>query len=350
MIAVVSLTLDKDAGPLPQDSTLMVRPRSALGLKYVEITRGKSSEGFQDGDTIALAQAKTPVELDEFLNMFDEQTRAASQANLEGFGTALAGRGESINTAIGSFRPLLRDIQPVMRNLSSPETGLERLVVELGDAAEIVAPAAEEQASMFRGIDTTMAALREVRPEIQESITEGKPALDAGIENFPQQRPFLANTEGLMRELRPGVRALRTAAPVLSDALATGIEVLPKTPPLNRRLESLLEELQTFVNDPLVPRGIQSTNELVESLAPTLDYLAPTQTVCNYVTLWFRNISSLLSEGDRNGTWQRFIIVTTPQGPNNEGGPSSGPANGPTADNHLHINPYPNTAAPGPAA
>ena len=96
-----------------------------------------------------------------------------------------------------------------------------------------------------------------------------------------------------------------------------------------------------------MPRGIRSTNELVESLDPTLDYLAPTQTVCNYLTLWFRNISSLLSEGDRNGTWQRFIIVTTPQGPNNEGGPSSAPANGPTVDNHLHINPYPNTAAPG---
>ena len=85
----------------------------------------------------------------------------------------------------------------------------------------------------------------------------------------------------------------------------------------------------------------------MKSAAPTLDYLAPTQTVCNYVTLFFRNISSLLSEGDQNGTWQRFIIVTTPQGPNNEGGPSSGPANGPTIDNHLHTNPYPNTAAPG---
>ena len=324
-----------------------MRPRSALGLKYVEITRGRSRETYEDGDTIRLAQAETPVELDEFLNMFDEDTRAASQANLEGFGTAFAGRGESINTAIGAFRPLLRDIQPVMRNLSDPETNLERLVVELGDAAAIVAPAAETQASLFRNLDTTMAALSEVRPEIQESITEGKPALDAGIENFPQQRPFLANTEGLMRELRPGIRALRTAAPVLSDALVTGREVLPKTPPLNRRLESLLQELQTFANDPLVPRGIRSTTQLVDSLEPTLDYLAPTQTVCNYLTLWFRNISSLLSEGDRNGTWQRFIIVTTPQGPNNEGGPASAPANGPLEANHLHINPYPNTAAPG---
>ena len=120
VIAVLTLTLDKDAGPLPKDSTLLVRPRSALGLKYVEITRGRSSQTYQDGDTIALAQAKTPVELDEFLNMFDEDTRAASQANLEGFGTAFAGRGESINTAIGAFRPLLTrhhpgDAQPLRR-------------------------------------------------------------------------------------------------------------------------------------------------------------------------------------------------------------------------------------------
>jgi virulence factor Mce-like protein len=348
VIAVLGLTLDKDAGPLPKDSTLLVRSRSALGLKYVEITRGHSSQGYEDGDTIALVHAKTPVELDEFLNMFDENTREASQANLEGFGTAFAGRGESINTAIGAFRPLLRDVVPVMQNLSSPQTGLGTFITELSDTAAIVAPAAETQASLFRNADATMAALREVaRPYIQDSITGAKPALDAGIESLPRQRPFLANTEGLMRDLRPGVRALRTAAPELASALQTGIEVLPKTPPLNQRLNSLLQELKTFAEDPLVPRGIQNTTDLVNSLKPTLDYLAPTQTVCNYLTLWFRNISSLLSEGDRNGTWQRFIIVTTPQGPNNEGGPSSGPANGPTAANHLHINPYPNTAAPG---
>ena len=348
VIAVLGLTLDEDAGPLPKDSTLLVRSRSALGLKYVEIARGRSQETYQDGDTIALTHAKTPVELDEFLNMFDESTRAASQANLEGFGTAFAGRGESINTAIGAFRPLLRDVIPVMRNLSAPETGLGTFVQELSDTTAILAPAAETQASLFRNLDATMAALREVaRPFIQDSIEGGKPALDAGIESLPRQRPFLANTEGLMRELQPGVRALRTAAPELASALGTGIEVLPKTPPLNQRLESLLQELKTFADDPLVPRGIQDTTELVDSLRPTLDYLAPTQTVCNYLTLWFRNISSLLSEGDSNGTWQRFIIVTTPQGPNNEGGPSAAPANGPTASNHLHINPYPNTAAPG---
>jgi hypothetical protein len=70
--------------------------------------------------------------------------------------------------------------------------------------------------------------------------------------------------------------------------------------------------------------------------------------VCNYLTLWFRNVSSLLSEGDAHGTWQRFIVVNAPPGPNNEGGPSSGPANGgPDAANFLHSNPYPNTPGGG---
>ena len=60
-------------------------------------------------------------------------------------------------------------------------------------------------------------------------------------------------------------------------------------------------------------------------------------------------MSSLLSVGDQNGTWQRFIIIATPLGPNNEGGPSSAPANdGSTSPgNFLHANNYPNTAAPG---
>ena len=348
-IAVLDLTLERTVSPLPNDSTLIVRPRSALGLKYVEITRGTGSEGFDDGATIPITAATPePVEFDEVLNMFDEETRDAAATNTTGFGDALAGRGESINTAIGAFRPLLRDILPVAQNLASPETNLRRFFGELGDAAAIVAPAAEAQAELFVNLDTTFGALREVaRPYIQDSISGGVPALDTAIRTLPVQRPFLRNAEGLFRELRPGAAALRASAPTIADALEEGTRVLPRTPPFNRRLASLLDELETFAEDPMVPRGLNATTRTLESLDPTLAYLAPTQTVCNYLTLWFRNISSLLSVGDRNGTWQRFIIVATPQGPNSEGGPASAPANGPTVENHLHTNPYPNTAAPG---
>jgi hypothetical protein len=109
----------------------------------------------------------------------------------------------------------------------------------------------------------------------------------------------------------------------------------------------VFEALADFSDDPLVARGISQLTRLMASLRPTLRFITPAQTRCNYATLWFRNIASLLSEGDSNGTWQRFIIIATPQGRNNEGGPSSAPANGPEPDNYLHQNPYPNSAAPG---
>jgi virulence factor Mce-like protein len=346
--ALLALKMEKAVDPLPKDSTFIIRPRSALGLKYVEITRGKSDEGYSDGDLAKLEQM-TPeqVEFDEVANMFDEETRRANQLSLEGFGNAIAGRGSSINQAIGAFRPLLRDAVPVLRNLSDPDTHLTRFFSELGDAAAIVAPAAEAQAELFVNLDTTFSALNTVKPEIQESIEEGPATLDNAIENFPVIRPFLANTQALFRELRPGVRSLRGAAPDLADALDIGTPVLRRSVELNRRLEPLLQALADFAQDPMVPRGVRKLTDAAASLNPTLQFLAPAQTVCNYGTLWFRNVSSLLSEGDANGTWQRFIIVATPPGPNNEGGPSDAPANGPNAPNFLHTNPYPLTAAPG---
>ena len=119
---------------------------------------------------------------------------------------------------------------------------------------------------------------------------------------------------------------------------------------MNRDLAGVFEALAEFSDDALVRQGIDQLTRLSSSLRPTLGFLAPVQTTCNYVTLFFRNASSVLSDGDANGTWQRFVIIPTPEGPNNEGGPASAPADGPAVENHLHTNPYPNTAAPGQTA
>ena len=350
--AEVQLKLEKQVDPLPVDSTMIIRPRSALGLKYIEITPGESDEGFEAGDTIPARQAQPePVEIDEVFNTFDVKVRRGSQRSLDGFGTALAGRGSQINEAIVDLLPLVTYLQPVARNLSDPRTRLGRLFEALAATAGEVAPVAETQASLFVNLDTTFIALASIaRPFLQRSIELSPPAEDAAIRGFPQQRPFLRNSAALFRELKPGVDVLPTTAPVLADALEIGTKTLARTPEFNAQLEDVFVALKNFAEEPLVSRGIARLDETVETLRPTLAFVTPAQTVCNYGTLWFRNISSLLSVGDQNGTWQRFIIIATPQGPNNEGGPSSAPAAGGGPDpraNFLHANNYPNTAAPG---
>jgi virulence factor Mce-like protein len=347
--AILGLKLDKTVDPLATDSTVIVRPRSALGLKYVEVTPGHRGKALAAGDTLPLANAKPrPVEIDQVFNTFTKPTQTGIQQSLTGFGNGFAGRGADLNRAISALRPLVDRLTPVAQNLASPQTRLGRFFRSLEAAASEVSPVAEQQAALFRNLDTTFTALASVaRPYIQDFITESPPTEQAAIREFPRQRPFLVNTAALFRELKPGARVLPSALPVLADALQIGKGTLARTPALNAQLTDVFHSLDRFVADPVVPRGIRRLGETVTTLQPTLDFITPAQTTCNYLSLWFRNIASHLSEGDKNGTWQRFIIVATPQGPNNEGGPSSAPANGPTVDNHLHANPYPNTAAPG---
>ena len=158
--ALLTMKLETSIKPLPVDSTVLIRPRSALGLKYVQVTRGSSRRGYPDGATIPLTQAKPhPVELDEVLNTFDTPTRRASQVNLYEFGNALSGRGQDLNLFFQDLNPLLDNLQPVTRNLSAPATGLRPFVQSLGRTASIVAPAAETQAALFRNLDTTFSAL-----------------------------------------------------------------------------------------------------------------------------------------------------------------------------------------------
>ena len=350
--AKLDLRLDPEVEPLPRSSTVIVRSRSALGLKYLEIQPGDSEEGYPAGSLLGLSRAQPePVEIDQVLDMFDAPTRAAIQINLREFGNALAGRGGDLNSAIGELQPLVRRLVPVARLLASPKTRLDRFFPALAQAAAEVAPVAQQQADMFVALDDTFAALASVaRPFIQESISQAPPTELTLIDTGPRNRNFLADSTVLFHDLRPGARALAENAPALEAAAVAGAETLPGAPALNRRIPPVAAALHDFNDDDGVRTGIDRLTQTMNVLDPTLSFVAPAQTVCNYGFLLFRNLASSLSQGDAFGRFQRFIVFDPPTGgeePNNEGIPSAVPANGPTRDNYLHANPYPNTAAPG---
>lgn len=351
--AKVDMELIEDLDPLPIDSEVIVRSRSALGLKYLDLKRGDSDEGFEAGATMPITAATPePVEIDEVFNTFDEPTRAAIQANLTEFGNALAGRGQALNAAIGDLRPLVERLTPVMRNLASRETDLSGFVRNLAASAAEVAPVAEQQGQLFVELDTTFGAFADVaRPFIQETISRSPAAEDAAIRALPVVRPLLRNTTGLFADLRPGFAAMRQpVARTAADAVAIGVKALRQSPAFNAQLPPTAQALLDFNNDPNVRKGLSDLDLFFVQASPLLSFVGPAQSVCNYATLLFRNVSDHISFGDGVGTYQRFIVLNPPTGPNNEGSPSSGPANGggdSTPNNFLHSNPYPNTAAPG---
>ena len=250
--------------------------------------------------------------------------------------------------------PLVANAVPVLTNIADPDTRWRRFFASQARAAIIVAPVAAIQGELWANLDLTIAAFADVaRPFLQETIRRGPEGLQTAIETFPQIRPFFRSTGRFFAELQPGARALERSAPTLASAFTKGIKGLEGSPAFNRRLSVYLRDLEAFATNPLVPIGFKDLVETVKALDPAISFITPAQTVCNYLSLFFRNAASLLSDGDQNGTWLRFMVITTPvapdggPAPNGEGGPSGQPANGGGRKidnidpNFLHVNPVP---------
>ena len=134
----------------------------------------------------------------------------------------------------------------------------------LAATAREVAPVAEVQAQLFVDLDTTFTALARVaRPFIQDTISESPPTLDAGINDLPVVRPFLAHSADLFTELDPAVRTLAATAPPLSDTLEIGTPALNDSPELDRELASTAEALQRFNDDDGVRSGLSQLKQTV---------------------------------------------------------------------------------------
>jgi ABC-type transporter Mla subunit MlaD len=291
-VAKLNLKLDKSAEPIPADSTIRVRYRSSFGLKYLEISRGTSQSGLPAAATLPLSQSQQQVEFDDIYNTFDTATRENSRRVLHGFGDAFAARGASLNQAISALNPLFANLRPVSQALAEPTTQLVRFFPELADAARIVAPVAIDNAEQFTNGAIAFGAISSDPEALRDTISGGPPALESGLRSLPVQQPFLSEFADFSRLLRPGVRDLRAALPVLNQAVSLGKKVLPRTVPMSRDLQGVMEELNNLVAD---PSTLTSLNRLGDTFNLAQDAgakIGPYQTVCNYWNYWMTFLTS----------------------------------------------------------
>lgn len=310
-IAEVELSLDKTLEELGTDTGITVRPVSALGLKYVDITPGEASQRLQPGATIPLENATAPVELEDVLSTFDAETRVASRAALEGYGDAFAGRGPDLNATLRELRPLVVSLEPVMRVLSDPDTQLDELFRQIGRTVAQVRPVSAVQGRLFTAMADTFEAFSRNPAALQATIERSPATLDAAISSFRVQQPFLAQFTRLSRELQPASAELERALPPLRSALVAGTPVLLDAPRTNRLTAGLLRSLDELASNPSTLLALTDLDRLIDLGGPLLGFTAPYQTVCNYFNYFFTPLGEHLSEEVPGGTIERIQLVVT---------------------------------------
>jgi virulence factor Mce-like protein len=307
--AQLTLQLSRSSSSIPVDSTATIRPRSVLGLKYLDILRGHASKTFSDGGTMPLSRTNVPVQFEDINTMFDSKTRPAVQKDLAGYGDALTARGSALNDTIASLPSLFLHLQPVAMYLSDPRTQLTRFLVALNGFMSTVSPVAQVNAELFKDQATTFEAIARSPSDLADTIKQSPPTLDVSTASLKVQQPFLADLATLSNYLAPATAQLRDALPNINPALAAGIKVLPRTPPVNRKLQNVLAALKSLAIDPGTNVALNGLTSTVSTLNPVLRYLGPYVSVCNDWNYFWTELADLVSEQTTFGMAQRALIM-----------------------------------------
>jgi ABC-type transporter Mla subunit MlaD len=264
-MGVVDLQLKPDVRPLLSDTTIRVRPRSPVGVRFVELHPGTKGTPLQEGDTIPAANTSVTVQIDEALGTFDADHRKKAQTFINELGKGFLSRGEDINASIRTAPPTLSNLGSVAQAINDVPTGVERFVagsesaaaaaepvrddIATGFAPEAKAlrPFADEAKALARDLDVAPAALRSVQTDLarvdpvltqlERFATNAEPTLRVAV-------PTLQDTRALLAEAEPGLTAARRTLGLVRTAVPPTIAVLktlePVLPSLDKTLASSL--------------------------------------------------------------------------------------------------------------
>lgn len=168
--AIVQVQIEGDHWPLHQGLQADIRPKSLLGEKYVDLHDGAAKNREYDiSKVLHAASDSTPVELDQFINSLDTDTRSALKILLNDLGAGIAGRGVDLNQAIQTGRDDLAHLAVTGQTLNNRDPDLDRILVGLDGLLQKVTQD-DQLTQMSQLIDNGKATLDAVEAE-QASFT-----------------------------------------------------------------------------------------------------------------------------------------------------------------------------------
>jgi ABC-type transporter Mla subunit MlaD len=336
--ALVDLQLKSDAGPLLADTRLRVRPRSAIGVRFVEVTPGTRGRPLPNGALIPASQTSASLPLDDAGGILDHRRRAKLRTLLVELGDGTAGRGEDLNTAVGKGDAFFAGLASALAPVNHRPGATAGFVAGLEGLSAAAAPVRRTIAEGFRPEAQALRPVAAHAGDVHATLERAPGALDAARTQLPPTRALLVQTAAFARAATPTLRLapralkpvsalLREARPSLRDAEATlhlAGRVVDPTLDLLRVMRPVLPSADTTLADSL---------PLVSELA---------RHSCD-ITMFGRNWADATAHGDAGGQFLRLAFVRP--------GPEQLAGLGKADKSMIHQNSYPapcrSTTEPG---
>lgn len=334
--AVVDLKLDDKFKPLPVDSKLQVRLRSAVGVRYLEIFPGKSTQMLKEGDTIKSTAVRDSVALDEVLGTFDRDTRARTQDLLRELGNGTASRGNDLNDAIRDTPRLLKGLATTSNAITSrPGQQMSGFIRNGAQVAAGFDDASQDIVAGFRPETAALKIFTDARSGVQGTLSQGKTTLASLRTTLPNVDQLVSETAGLARTARPAFRA----AP--SSLRKTNVLLTNAQKPL-QNVKDTLGLADRAVNPTLSVLGkvrpaLPSVDKFLKGIDPQVREIAPKSCeLTNFIVSW----GQYLGIGNQDNNFIRFhLLALRPEETGGQAGKGSEALNN-LYDKFVNVDPY----------
>ncbi|WP_320671861.1 MlaD family protein [Patulibacter defluvii] len=218
--ALVSMELtDERVTPVPEDSVVRMRARTAVGENYVSIDPGRSRTTLASGHVLPLRQAAEYVDVDQIASVLQGRTRAQARKIVRGLGYALDRRGERVNGLVAGASRALGTGSHVVETLAGERRQISRLIAQLGDLTAAVGDRGDAIRLLARQGRTAFTAVARRDDAVRRILDELPPTLDrvrrttrTVADVADRATPVVENLTRAVTEVRPVVAALRPAA------------------------------------------------------------------------------------------------------------------------------------------
>ena len=241
-IATVQLQMDPSVQPLRSDTTIQVLPRSAVGVRYVEITPGLHGRPLPQNATIPATQTSATEQLDTALSVFKPATRTNIQYFLRAFGEGLVGQGQNLNDTLGASPKFLTGGDELLGAISSHPGSVKSLISGSATMADATLPVRDVAATGFHPEAQALLPFHDAQSGVDGTLTQAPPALSTLQSKLPAFEQLAQQMTGFANGITPGLKAgpgsfsetsdlLTEARPQLIDAKqvlsTTGVAVNP---------------------------------------------------------------------------------------------------------------------------
>ncbi len=282
--SLVTMDIKPSYVPIPVDTRAILRQKTLLGEAYVALSTGTGSgRKFPDGATIPTSQIQDTQALDQVLGSFNTQTQQNLQALLAGTATALAGRGQTLNDAIGNFDPLATDLSAMVGVLNGQGGDLRQLISSSATVLNTLGGRSADLRSLIVAGDSVLSA-----------TAARNAALTATVDTLPpfltQLRTTLGTLNTTLGITEPSLRALRPVAPLITPALRYVIRLGRPAQALLRLAPSLIVAANQAL--PSIQRFTAAFHPGVDALLPAAREIIP---VVNFVAVYRRELVAAMA-------------------------------------------------------